>query len=157
MGPVDETRDPELTRLITHFSDTKAKVEQWRDNFQCKSSLSEQSLTDEESIVNDMDPGVTQEVKTIATQEMAEVARQIKSQTASVSVSEFLMKGLTKLTNWVIELIEGDSASARTLFMPSSSSSHTLKRPKMGGLNNTGYEQEAWVSGKPKNDWWGLE
>ena len=93
MGPVDETR------LITHFSNTKAKVEQWRDNIQCKSSLSEQSLTDEESIVNDTDPGVTQEVKTIATQEMAEVARQIKSQTASVSVSEFLMKGLTKLTN----------------------------------------------------------
>ena len=56
-------------------------------------------MTDEESIVNDTDPGVTQEVKTIATQEMAEVARQIKSQTASVSVSEFLMKGLTKLTN----------------------------------------------------------
>ena len=104
--PVDETRDPELARFITHFSNTKAKVEQRRDNFQCESSQSKQSLTEEELIVNNTDPGVTQEDKTIAAQEIAEVARHIKSQTALVSVSEFLMKGLTELTNRIIELIK---------------------------------------------------
>ena len=133
MDLVEEIIEPEL--LITHFCDTKAKVERLRDAFEYGLDQSKASMKTKEEILNSKDPDdqPNQEERNSSSPEAAKEAKRMSAQTASTAVSESLMRDLNDLTEQIVKIIKGDPAPTRTLFT-TPSTSYAPTEPKMGGL-----------------------